>query len=185
MLLSLLPRISSHAAAVFTASRTQPRPIRSFHPRIVGSTFQSGKWTNVASIVALALPYETCFHFSCFSPSMCGENSTNATQRKYWQVHVSWDEIFFRAVCFSWIVDSFRDTVLYIRYVESFHFFFFLTTPLVKCYCSLRDNENTTQGKSSSDNGGDTVNCSIKRLQRTNHFKWWNVPKLYHYTTRN
>ena len=43
MLLSLLPRISSHAAAVFTASRTQPRPIRSFHPRIVGSTFQSGK----------------------------------------------------------------------------------------------------------------------------------------------
>lgn len=53
---------------------------------------------------------------------MCDENSTNATQRKYWQVRVSQDEIFFRVV---FLMDRFRDTVLCTRYIGSFHFFFF------------------------------------------------------------
>lgn len=158
MLLSLLPRISSHAATVFTASRTRPRPIRSFHPRIVGSTFQSGKWTNVTSIIVLPLPYETCLHtfLASLLPFVPLFLLPCATRIRRMRRNVNIGKCasvkmkFFSALCVSHGSFS-RYRFMYSVY-RIVSFFFFLTTLLVKCYCSLHDNDKfTIQTKSNSE----------------------------------
>lgn len=175
MLLSLLPRISSHAATVFTASRTQPRPIRSFHPRIVGSAFQSGKWTNVTSIVVLALPI--FIHMKCVStflafllpffplfPSMCDENSTNRRNVNIGKC-ASVETKFFSALC----VSRRLSIVFEIRFIYSVYrivsfFFFFLTTftcRLLSVIVHYATTTNLRHELNQAVNGGDIVNCSI------------------------